>query len=60
MDTLHQADLGEMPALGRTDVESIWMYAACDEFSSRAIAEAGLEVRIGGTERTMTILILIS
>jgi len=44
MDTLSQADLGEMPALGKTDVESIWMYAACDEFSSRAIAEAGVEI----------------
>jgi hypothetical protein len=33
-----------LPALGHMDLESTWMYAACDEASSVTLAKGGLEV----------------
>ncbi|OQE21099.1 hypothetical protein PENSTE_c012G05188 [Penicillium steckii] len=34
----------ELPALGQMDLESTWMYAACDEASSVALAKGGIEI----------------
>jgi hypothetical protein len=34
----------DLPALGHMDPESMWIYAACDEASSVALAKGGLEV----------------
>ncbi|KAJ5774085.1 hypothetical protein N7457_008981 [Penicillium paradoxum] len=38
------AEPQDLPALGHMDLESTWMYAACDEASSVALAKGGLEI----------------
>ncbi|KAF2679863.1 hypothetical protein K458DRAFT_393427 [Lentithecium fluviatile CBS 122367] len=44
MESLVCADFPDMPALGKTEVRQMWMYAACDETSSSQIASAGIEI----------------
>lgn len=46
MDSLVRIEFPNIPALGKTNVHNMWMYAACDEFYSELIASAGLEVSI--------------
>lgn len=46
MNSLVRVEFPNIPALGKTNVHSMWVYAACDKFYSELIASAGLEVII--------------
>lgn len=44
MDSLISAKFPEIPAIGKTELKKIYMYAACDVDSSKMLASAGIEV----------------